>query len=131
MPCSDTDLLVGLIRGDKDAVDKIKSLEDKGTTMSTTTITACELFRVAFRSSRPNENLALVENILKNLKVLDFNLKSSKIAGELIEKLRTSGYQIRDMDVIIASIAIANDEALITRKLEHFKRIKDLRLEIW
>ncbi len=131
MPCSDTDLLVGLIRGDKDAVDRIRSFEDKGITLSTTAITACELFKGVFRSSRPKENLAIVGGMLKTLRVLDFNLRSSRIAGELIEKLRKTGDQIGEMDVLIASIAIANDETLVTRNLGHFKRIKDLRLELW
>ncbi len=129
MPCSDTDLLVSLIRGDRDAVDKIRSFEDKGITLSTTAITACELFKGVFRSSHPQENLALVEDMIENLRVLDFNLRSSRIAGEFIEKLRKTGDQVGEMDVLIASIAIANDETLITRNLDHFRRIKNLRLE--
>lgn len=131
MVCLDTDILIGLLREDKDAVDKIKNFENYGISLSTTPINACELFKGAFRSSYPKENSALVEEVLKNLKLLDFNLESSKLVGKLIEKLKRGGTSIGELDIMISSIVITNNEILVTRNIKHFRRIKELRLEKW
>jgi len=131
MVCFDTDILIGVLRGDHSAKEKISDFQDKGVEISTTPINTCELFKGAFRSSNPKKNSKVIEELVRNLKFLDFNVKSSKIIGEEMERLRKKGESLSEMDVMIAGIAIANNEILVTRNINHFKRIKNLRVEVW
>lgn len=131
MVCLDTDILIGLMRGDGDAVEKISSFERLNLPISTTPINAMELFNHAFRSSRAKENIGIVEKLLQNLAILEIDLTSAKIFGEHTEGLRKKGDLIGEFDIIIASIVLAHDEVLITRNVQHFQKIMMLRIETW
>ena len=87
MVCLDTDILVGLLRGDNKAIEKISELE-KSEILSTTPFNATELFKGAYRSKYCEENVKQIENLLSNIKLLAYNLTSSKLVGQIIEKLR-------------------------------------------
>ncbi|MBN2251502.1 MAG: type II toxin-antitoxin system VapC family toxin [Candidatus Altiarchaeota archaeon] len=130
MPCLDTNILVGLLRGDPDAGAKIQSLEDKGLRITTTVINACELYRGAQRSSKAEENLEVLEELLRNIEMLDLNLKAAKTAASILEEQKAGGKTVNEMDALIAAIALTNNETLVTRDKD-FKRIKELRMEIW
>ncbi len=130
MACLDTDILVGLFRGDRKALEKIADLE-RAETLSTTPINAMELFKGAYRSKFWQDNVEQVQKLLNNLKLLEFNIESSKLAGQLIEKLRQEGKGVGDMDSIIAGLVIAHAEKLVTRNIRHFKRVPGLKVEKW
>ena len=65
------------------------------------------------------------------LNVLPFNQESSEYYGKIKAQLSHSGRIIEDMDILIASIALANEGILVTNNTAHFKRIKGLKLENW
>ncbi|RUM68439.1 MAG: VapC toxin family PIN domain ribonuclease, partial [Sulfurospirillum sp.] len=44
---------------------------------------------------------------------------------------RKKGSIVADMDLMIASIAMAYDEPVISNNLKHFGRIEGLRVESW
>ena len=46
-------------------------------------------------------------------------------------ELKQQGQIIADMDLMIASIATANQKILVTNNAHHFERIKKLKLENW
>jgi len=45
--------------------------------------------------------------------------------------LSDAGRIIEDMDILIASIVLANEGTLVTNNTAHFNRIKGLKLEHW
>jgi len=47
MVCPDTSFLVALIRRDRAAISKLEMMEAEGVTMTTTPVSACELFEGA------------------------------------------------------------------------------------
>lgn len=131
MVCFDTDFLVAVLRGDDDAVVKLKEYERIPVAICTTPISACELFKGAYSSSYPGQNVMLVEEMLKNLRLLDFKLTSCGKAGEISNRLRRTGKPASDMDIMIAAITLSHDETLITRNIKHFEGIPELRMETW
>lgn len=130
MVCLDTDILVGLLRNDKDSIKKISELAGSEI-ITTTPINATELFKGAYRSKYSAENVDLIQNLLDNIEILTYDLNSSKLAGQIIEKLRLEGNPIGDIDCIIAGIVKAHNEKLITRNIKHFSRIPELIVEKW
>ena len=130
MVCLDTDILVGLLRNDRDAIKKVSGLEGSEI-ISTTPLNATELFKGAYRSKYRFGNVELIQKLLNNIEILTYDLNSSKLTGQIIEGLRRSGDTIGDIDCIIAGITIAHNEKLISRNIKHFCRVPDLRVEKW
>jgi len=131
MVCFETDFLVALIRKDGKAIAKLKELAESGERFATTPINAAELFKGAYRSKNVNENLRKVRGILARLDLLDFNLTASDIYGQMSSDLERRGEPIGEMDALIASIALAHNERVVTRNTRHFSRVKGLEVESW
>ena len=130
MTVLDTDILVALLKGAPEALDTIKKLEDQGDQISTTIISAYELLKGAYISSRQQENLGKVRDAISSLKVLDLSVKACEEASKLYSSLKKTGKVIGEFDILIAAIARTHDEAIMTRD-EHFKSIRGTKLLKW
>ena len=130
MKCLDTDFLVALLRGKNDAKLKMESLDAEGHN-ATTTINAFELFYGAHKSTKRRKNLKEVFKLLDRLDVFDFTLEISEVAGEITVILEEEGNMLDFRDIMIASIVKYHRMALVTRNVNHFKRIKGLQMEKW
>ena len=130
MVCLDTDILVGLLKGDKKAATTIGKLQDAGEPLKTTIITVYELLKGAMISTKPQENLKIVRDLLSNLTILTLSYGSCEEASKIYSKLKIKGKTIGEFDILIAAIVIYNDEVLISRD-KHFYYIKNLKLQAW
>jgi tRNA(fMet)-specific endonuclease VapC len=52
-------------------------------------------------------------------------------AAQMYAELRAAGQLLEDADLLMATIALANDLALVTPKTDHFARLTTLLLEDW
>jgi tRNA(fMet)-specific endonuclease VapC len=129
MVCFDTDFLIAYLQNDSDAIKKLEELQaaDNATAI-TTTINAAELWKGAYRSKTEKE-IAKVKRLLDSLELITLDRGSARMAGELDTAIRAS--PIGESDLLIASIALTNKQALITRNKKHFERISGLQLEGW
>lgn len=130
MACLDTELLVGLLRNEKKAVEIVGWLEDEATPLTTTIITAYELLKGAEISKKSKENVRLVKDILENLNVLDMDIRASEKAAKVYRELRDKGSFVGEFDVLIAAICLAAGETLISND-KHFSKISGLKLKSW
>jgi tRNA(fMet)-specific endonuclease VapC len=126
----DTDILVSLLKGAPDAVEKLRELQESGTPISTTMITVYELLKGASMSSRASENVAKVLEALSNLHVLELSLGATEEASRIYRELRDRGRLIGEFDVLIAGIVRFYSEPLVTRD-EHFRSIHGIKLASW
>lgn len=127
----DTDLLIGLLRSNEEAINKIKEIEQQNINISTTTITSYELFKGAYISSSSSKNLLQISKLLSNIRIFDFDLEASNISAKIYSHLKKRGSFTSTMDQMIAAIVISNDKTLVTRNIKHYKEIPNLRLEKW
>ncbi len=129
MYCLDSSIMVPVLRGDRDLKRKLDSIKSED--VSFTTITLCELFKGAYKSSKKEEAIRLLYEILRNYRVLTLNIKSSEFFGADYTELERRGMLTQILDLMIASIAKENDLVLVTRDKKHFENIPDLKLEEW
>ncbi len=94
-------------------------------------ITVAELFFGAYNSSKVQQNIELLENIIPEMNIICFDEECGKIFGKLKSELKKSGQLINDSDLFIASIAIKENLCLVTNNQKHFERISDLKIETW
>lgn len=130
MKCLDTDFLIAILRGKNAVKSKMEALDIEGGN-ATTTINAFELFYGAYKSTNRTRNLREVFKLLDRLVVLDFTLEASEVAGEITAQLETEGEMLDFRDIMIASIVKCNRMTIITRNINHFKRIEGLQIEKW
>lgn len=124
----DTDIIIDFLRDNKETIRKIQEISKEDIKLSTTSINTFELFRGAFRSKQEDAMDSLL-GLLSTLEIKYFDFKASEKAAEIIEKLRANGEIIDTSDLMIASIAITNNQKLLTRNTKHFERIRELKLE--
>jgi tRNA(fMet)-specific endonuclease VapC len=120
MTILDTDIIVALLKGTPNAIQKITSIEEKGEPISTTIITVYELIKGAYLSRMCEENLAKVTDSISNMQILDLTFHACEEAAKIYRDLKNKGTMIGEFDILIAAITIANNEELVTRD-EHFE----------
>ncbi|MBI2584166.1 MAG: type II toxin-antitoxin system VapC family toxin [Candidatus Aenigmarchaeota archaeon] len=130
MAVMDTDILVAFLRKDVNAKKKIESMVQLGIKLSTTSITAAELFKGAYKS-RDEDAVKTVYELLVSMEVLDFGMEAANVAGKISSELEKGGRKIGSMDTMIAAIVISHGESIITRNERHFGRIPYLHPEKW
>jgi predicted nucleic acid-binding protein len=123
----DSDVLIYFLKGDKKAIDKLSKISLLQ--LHTSRINYTELMYGAYNSSKVEKNLEVILAFLENFQILEFCKSSSHIFAQTKAKLKKSGNIIADMDLMIASIVMANDAVLITNNLKHFQRIQGLKVE--
>ena len=130
MRCLNTDLLVAILRGKEEARKKLVQLDEEGRA-GTTSINTFEIFYGANESARKIENINEASKLLERLVVFPLNISSSKKAAQISVDLTAKGEIVDFRNAMIAAISINNDLKLVTRNYAHFKRIKDLKIELW
>lgn len=85
--CLDTDFLVALLRGWKEAVKKAEEYDFTEAEISTTSINSFEIYFGAFRSKEAERNIKQAEKLLNSIKILCLNLESSKNPVKFLQNL--------------------------------------------
>ena len=125
----DTDIVIEILRGNETAVNKMETLPQE-TLINITGLTVYELYKgvLCLGSKKLEEEL---ENFIQSVEVLQLDSYIERKAGEIYAYLKKKGEIISDADILIAATVLENDSVLVTNNEEHFKRIKDLKIENW
>jgi|SRR3989338_6854467 len=123
----DSDVLINFLRKDNKTVQRLESIRLEGKELSITSINSFELLKGIPKSSHMDSSKVI--EFLNNFKIHNFDFASSKKAAEIFENLKSNGEIIELPDIMIASIVIARNETLVTGNVNHFNRIKELKIE--
>jgi tRNA(fMet)-specific endonuclease VapC len=133
----DSDTLSHLYSGHPRVIANLRAVDDPD--IATTIVTKIEILRARYayvlkaangeQLLRAQQWLAVSEEQLSQMLIVGFNV----VAGNHFDRLQ----RIRKLnrvgraDLLIASIALANQATLVTRNLRHFQQIPNLRLANW
>ena len=131
MVCLHTDFMVDLLRLKREAWSTLESLRRDKLELSTTSVNICELFRGAFISKEVERTIQGLTAMIDSIKILDIDRKSCETFGRLSIELRKRGSPIADFDLLIASVALAHGESVLTRNRKHFEKIPGLVVDSW
>ena len=90
-----------------------------------------ELEYGVLRSTRPAQQRAGIDLVLKAYGVVDMDYASAKAAASIKHTLEMADTPIGSCDQLIAGIALANKMTLVTRNTREFERVPGLRVENW
>ncbi len=125
----DTDVIIYWLKGNVGIEERVmaEGLENIGFSI----IPKAELYFGAYNSKRIENNLKNIDELSVRIKLLPLNNDAAETFGKLKAERKRTGNIITDADIMVASIAFANDLTLITNNLRHFERISDLKIENW
>jgi tRNA(fMet)-specific endonuclease VapC len=104
--------------------------------LSPSDVTVCsvvkaELFYGAMRSRHPDETLLRQRAFLQPYISLPFEDRAAEFYAGIRADLEAKGIPIGPNDLMIASIALANNLTLVTANTGEFSRVEALRFEDW
>jgi predicted nucleic acid-binding protein len=105
----DTSVIIDFLAGDQRIVAIVKEIFKKED-IKTTTITEYELLR---HKTKIKKHAA--ERFLSGAIVCSFDREAAKKAAVLFQELQAVGRMVNENDLLIAGIALAHDEVLLTR----------------
>jgi len=126
----DTSVIIPFLNGAPEIVDKVRDVSRTSDRVVITVITAYEMLKGAYLSSKREDNLRDVREAISNMEVLDLTPEACEEASSIFCSLKESGKMISEFDILIAAIAKANGEAILTRD-QHFKSIKGIEVIQW
>ena len=94
-------------------------------------VVKAELFYGAMRSANPDQNWARIRRFLEVFVSLPLDDIAALIAGRVRAQLANLGTPIGSNDLLIASIALANNLTLVTHNIGEFSRVEGLQIEDW
>jgi tRNA(fMet)-specific endonuclease VapC len=126
----DTNICIYIIKNQY--VDLVKKLRVVGIeNVGISTITLAELEFGVANSNRPSETMTRLYEFLVPFTIIDFNMDSARYYGKIRKELKDLGQPIGPMDLLIAAIALAHNQTLVTNNVKKFEKVTELKIENW
>ena len=126
----DTNIIIYILKNRFQGLrKKIESVGIENVCVSS--LTVAEMEYGAAKSQNPDAARSRLYEFLTPFEVLDFDTKSAEHYGRIRSQLEKSGNIIGPIDMLIASVALANNCAVVTNNTREFIRIERLRVENW
>src|SRR5574338_1070059 len=123
----DTDILSEFLRGTETVVDNAKKYLENYDSINFSIITYYEMLNgLIYKDAR--KQLKRFSDFAELNKILPLTLRATRQAAEIYANLRKKGQPIGHTDCLIAGIALTNDLQLATNNIDHFKRVKGLKI---
>lgn len=122
----DSDGVIDYLNGQRRAVALIAALVDDGFGISL--LTVGKIHEGMLGSGDPKLADAAFQRLLRTVTVVPLNREIMRRYGQIRRQLRDVGQLIGDFDIAIAATALHHDLTLVSRNLDHFRRIPELRI---
>ncbi len=125
----DTNIVIYVIK--RRPIEVLKVFNQHAGQMCISSITLAELLHGAEKSERVEHNLAVIEDFVSRLTVMEYNNKTAAHYGDIRADLERKGTTIGVNDLHIAGHARSEALTLVTNNMAEFERVEGLRLENW
>ncbi|MBS3816660.1 MAG: PIN domain-containing protein [Candidatus Thermoplasmatota archaeon] len=123
---ADTSFIIDVMRGEEKAVEKVEELEENDKPVNITSISFFELWSGIEQSDKAEKEKEKIEDVLASRAVHDFDRTAGEIGGSIDGILCKKGKKVEPQDSMISGIAIRENEKILTRNTDHFRRISEI-----
>lgn len=127
----DTSFVIDVMKGDEGALDRLESIEARNVPEKLSVITVLELYEGLYRVEDLESERQLISDVILSKSVVTADADLMRAAGELSGRLISDGIQIDREDCVIAVTALRESEPVLTRNVDHFRRIEGLDVETY
>lgn len=99
-----------------------------GDELAASVFVMCELEAGAARADNPDRERARLRATLQAVAICYPDERFAPTYGDLLARVLSSGRTISAMDLLIGTVAVVEDAALLTANHSHFRTVPDLRL---
>ncbi len=124
----DTSICVFLFREHREVTQQLNRIGYERCFISD--IVLAELRYGAYKSDFVEDNLKLIDDFVKKVRVLPFADSIDVYAKEKV-RLKNEGKLIEEFDLLIGCAAKAAGLTMVTHNAKHFNHIEDLEIEDW
>ena len=128
MKVLDSDILIGILRNNEDAINKILELEDDD--IGITIFSWQELLFGPAVTGNEEEFKSALE-LLNSYRHLNYEKEAVFHTVKILTQLKKTGKPIGVIDGMIAGVCLQYNAAIVTRNLEHFSRVPGLQVVSW
>lgn len=126
----DTNICIYIIKEKpRQVLEKFEQIDPSAVGISV--ITLAELEYGAAKSADPQKNYQVIEDFVTYLDVFNWDVRVSRIYGEVRADLEQKRTPMGLLDTQIAAHCLSLDRVLVTNNGREFERIPDLKLENW
>jgi tRNA(fMet)-specific endonuclease VapC len=125
----DTDTLIFFLKGNEQVTQNFR--ETSGQPKAISAISYGELVYGAYKSARPQENLAKVRRLAELYPLIDISSAIMESFGGIKAELSSQGITVDDFDLLIGCTALTCNYTVVTNNTKHFNKIPGLKLENW
>jgi predicted nucleic acid-binding protein len=122
------DLLRGRRRGDPGPAGDLLANRIGDEELAISVYVACELHAGAELAREPRRERKAVEKLCSGLRLVTPGDRFAPTYGKLLAQLRRTGTSVSQMDLLIATAALLDEAALVTRNRRHFEVVPGLDL---
>ena len=124
----DTNTLIAILNDRRSKASK-RLRRHEPSAVVTSSIVIHELYFGAFKSGRPIDNVARLDEL--QIPTLALDREDARSAGEIRAVLKKAGTPIGPYDILIAGQAFARNLILVTNNTREFARVSGLQIEDW
>ena len=124
----DTSICVYLFRGNREVMQRLNEIGLEQCYICD--VVLAELRYGAYISNYVDDNLKMIDDFIKEVRVLPFADSIDVYAKEKI-RLKKAGNPIEDFDLLIGCAAKAAGLTMVTHNIKHFNHIEGLEIEDW
>ncbi|MFB6246646.1 MAG: PIN domain-containing protein [Candidatus Pacearchaeota archaeon] len=128
MACLDTSFIIDFLNKGSGR-ETLEELENRDEEINVPSPVITELIKGIGSKHASKSEEKKINEFIDSLTALTLDRESAKTAGEIEVDLSKRGEKIGLTDVLIASIAIKNNEKLITKNEKHFSKINGLEVK--
>jgi tRNA(fMet)-specific endonuclease VapC len=99
--------------------------------LAISTIVLGELYVGAFRHSNSTRLFSLIEDLRREVDIIDFDANCALEFGRLRGQSLQVGALTSTVDLMIAAVAIVHDLTLVTNNVKDFRNVPDLHIVDW
>lgn len=127
----DASFLVDLARADPGARAFAQEVESGSEAMRLPAPALAKFWEAVERARRPPRDVAALQALLLASPGVPFEPAHAILAARFLAASAAEGWGLDPFDAMVAAIAVAEDEALVTRNVRDFERVPDLRLRTY
>jgi tRNA(fMet)-specific endonuclease VapC len=126
----DTNIISAFMKGNPKVIDSLSHYIKRHQQLSLSIITHYELLR-GLKAIGNDKRIAALQAFMGQCEIIPLTQPIIEIAAEIYATLKNKGILIEDADILIAATALHKGMSVVTGNLEHFKRVKGLKISNW
>jgi tRNA(fMet)-specific endonuclease VapC len=130
MKILDTDLLAAILRKNEGAFKRFGQIKSENA-LFTTVFNVQELLFGALLSENFEKNFKASKELVDSLQVLVYDKDSMQESVKVQVHLEKRGLHIGLLDEMIAGICLKHNATIVTRNVNHFSKIPNIKIEKW